>query len=63
MAESKTYKGSLLISGLALFSIGLVFLLDNLQLIDISVVWPIIPISIGAGMIVHHYLHNFTAKK
>ncbi|MGE4169226.1 MAG: DUF5668 domain-containing protein [Candidatus Margulisiibacteriota bacterium] len=43
-----------LVSGILLICIGLVFLLDNLQIADASVVWPIIPIGIGVGMLIRY---------
>jgi len=47
-----------LVSGIALFTIGLVFLLDNLGYIDIALIWPLIFIGIGLGMIVQQYFNN-----
>jgi len=51
----KKFKGGL-VSGITLLTIGLVFLLDNLGLVDISLTWPIIPIGIGIGMMIRYFL-------
>ena len=42
---------------MTLFTIGLVFLLDNLGLVDVSILWPIIPIGIGLGLMIKSLLH------
>jgi hypothetical protein len=47
-----------LVSGITLFTIGLVFLLDNLGFIDVSIVWPIILIGIGLAITIQHYLNR-----
>lgn len=49
------FKGGL-ISGTTLILIGLVLLLDNLNIIDSSIIWPIVPIGVGAAMIIRYYL-------
>lgn len=51
------YPGGL-VAGAGILTVGLIFLFDNLEIIDVAVLWPLIPISIGAAMIVHHYLHK-----
>lgn len=53
--QIERFKGGL-ISGITLLLIGIVLLLDNLSIIDSSIVWPIVPIGIGLGMIVRYYL-------
>ena len=53
--ERKSRKG--LVSGVTLFTIGLVFLLDNLGLIDVSILWPFIPIGIGVGLTIKYFLN------
>ncbi len=55
----RSFQGGL-VSGLTLLTIGLVFLLDNFGLVDLSIMWPIIPIGIGIGLILRYY---FSGKK
>ncbi len=55
MSEVRSFKGGL-VSGLTLLTLGLVFLLDNFGLVDLSVMWPMIPIGIGVGLILRYYL-------
>ena len=57
----KSLKGGL-VSGITLFLLGLVFLLDNLGLFDVSLIWPIIPIGVGLSMIIHYFLHHNKKK-
>lgn len=52
--EKKSRKG--LVSGITLLMIGLVFLLDNLGLVDVSILWPVIPIGIGMGLMIKYFL-------
>ncbi len=49
------FKGGL-ISGTTLILLGMVFLLDNLSIIDSSIIWPVVPIGIGVAMIIRYYL-------
>lgn len=49
------FKGGL-ISGTTLILIGVVLLLDNLSVIDSSVIWPVVPIGVGLAMIIRYYL-------
>ncbi len=51
---ASSYKGGL-VTGITVFSIGLVFLLDNLGIVDISIVWPVIPLSLGLGLLIKHF--------
>ncbi|MFT5171571.1 MAG: hypothetical protein ACI9BD_001348 [Candidatus Marinamargulisbacteria bacterium] len=51
------FKGGL-VSGVTLLMIGLVFLCDNLGIVDVSLIWPIIPIGIGLSMIVHYWFYD-----
>jgi hypothetical protein len=51
----KRRRGSIL-SGVSLFLIGLVFLLDNLGYIDASLIWPIILVGLGIAMLINNYL-------
>lgn len=51
----RKFKGGL-VSGITLLMIGLVFLLDNLGVVDISLAWPIIPIGIGIGMMIRYFM-------
>lgn len=52
--NNKQFRGGL-VSGITLLIIGMVFLLDNLGLLDISMGWPLIPISIGIGLIMRYF--------
>ncbi len=54
MPQNSQFKGGL-VSGITLLTIGLVFLIDNLGLLDVSILWPIIPIGIGIGLMIRHY--------
>jgi hypothetical protein len=45
-----------LVPGMTLLAIGLVFMLANLDLVDISVMWPLVPIFIGVAMILRYFL-------
>jgi len=44
-----------LISGTILITLGLAFLLDNLGVVDVSVIWPIIPLGIGFSLLIKHF--------
>jgi len=51
----RPFKGGL-VSGTTLVSLGLIFLLDNLNIVDISLIWPIVPIGMGIALILRYYL-------
>jgi hypothetical protein len=51
------FKGGL-VSGITFFLIGLVFLLNNLGVLDLSFIWPIIPLGIGLAMLIRYFLSN-----
>ena len=57
MSKMKSgFRGSL-VTGVAMLTIGLVFLMDNLGLMDVAIIWPIIPIGIGLAMVIMHFKH------
>jgi hypothetical protein len=47
------HKGGL-VTGITIFSVGLVFLMDNLGIVDISILWPLIPMALGVGMLIKY---------
>ena len=45
-----------LVSGVTLIMIGTVFLLDNLGVVDISIIWPVVPIGVGIALLIRHFI-------
>ena len=48
-------QGGLLVSGVTVFMIGVVLLLDNLGIMDTAILFPLVPIGIGLSLIIWHF--------
>lgn len=40
-----------LVSGATMVLIGLVFLMDNLGILDVAFTWPLVPIGVGVALL------------
>jgi len=54
MSEKESRNGSL-IGGLILIILGILFLFENLDILDFSEAWPLILVIIGVGLIVKSF--------
>ncbi len=44
-----------LVSGITLLTLGLVFLADNLGLMDMSVSWPLVMAGVGLALLIRYF--------
>ena len=51
----KSRKRGSLVIGITLLILGVIFLLDNLGIVDMLVLWPLLFIGIGFGLIIKYF--------